>query len=134
MKTFDVNNIIVATENKIGIYNYEKEGIMRRKRFKIMGILVLSVAVIGAGTFTVDALTDNSIKKAVDDLVKVKVNGNEYNSTCVDSGDGTIKCKVGSTGVEYSVTDEAEKYDINLDVTEDGNETKTADMTISNKN
>lgn len=115
------NKILNMTNNKIGYANFEREEIMKKKKIRKVLYVFMGVSILSISTLSVNALTDNSIGKAIDNLtnVKVKVNGENYNSTCTENADGSIHCKVGNTGSEYTIYEDGKGYNYNFDITEE---------------
>ncbi|MCX4365524.1 MAG: hypothetical protein OSJ70_07110 [Bacilli bacterium] len=116
MSNININKITEMTNIKIGYEHFEREDEMKKNKFNKAIYGLMGVCILTIGTVSVNALTDNSIGKAIDNLVKVKVNGKDYNSTCTERSDGSIYCKVGDTGAEYSITKEGRNYDFNFDI------------------
>ncbi|MDE6141238.1 MAG: hypothetical protein K2G03_01405 [Bacilli bacterium] len=118
MSKININRVVEATNYKIGYANFEREENMKKKRSKKTMYVLMGVGILTVGTVSVNALTDNYIGKTIDNL-KVKVNGESYNSNCTKREDGSIYCKVGNTGTEYIIYDESNKFDYTLDITTD---------------
>lgn len=132
----NIDNIMRITNTKIGYANYEREELMKKNKMKKVLYAFMGVSILTVSTVSVNALTDNSIGKAIDEtinnLVKVKVNGEDYNSTCTNNSDGSVSCKVGDTGTEYIIYEDGKGYNYSFDITEDGN-TVTQEIEISDK-
>ena len=136
MSKTNINKILEMTNDKIGYANFEREETMKKAKMKKVLYGFMGVCVLTIGTVSVNALTDNSITKAIDNLSKVKVNGEDYNATCKEKGDGSISCKVGDTGVIYEIPEEGQNYDYEIDVkTEDNGAdlTETVEFNIKDK-
>ena len=135
MSKTNINKILEMTNDRIGYANFEREETMKKKQMKKIFYGFMGVCILTIGTVSVNALTDNSITKAIDNLSKVKVNGEDYNSTCTEKEDGSISCKVGDTGVIYEIPEEGQNYDYDIDITTDDNgSTITESIEISDKN
>lgn len=126
----NINKILNMTNNKIGYANFEREETMKKKKMKKVLYAFMGISILSVSTLSVNALTDNSLGKAIDNLVKVKVNGKNYNSTCTENEDGSISCKVGNTGSEYTIYEDGKDYNYNFDTTEDnGNSIQSVEIT-----
>lgn len=112
MMRIDTENIKMMTNQIIGYENYEKEKIMKRKQLKKITYAVFGIFILCIGTFTVNALTDNSVSNAVKDWFTITVDGDEHNASCIKSDDGTITCTVDK---EVTGIDEDVSFDINYD-------------------
>ena len=110
MEKIDTEKIKEITNLKVGLTNYESEEFNRMKKLKVLSLTLLAGAILVGGTFTVDAMTDNAIstavKDAVSDVLKVKVNGQDYNSHCEKLDDGTLKCTVDKEVVGNNIETE----------------------------
>lgn len=136
MSKTNINKILNLTNDKIGYANFEREEIMKKAKMKKALYGFMGVCILTIGTASVNALTDNSITKAIDNLSKVKVNGEDYNATCKEKGDGSISCKVGDTGVIYEISEEGKNYDYEIDVKTENNDadlTETVELNIKDK-
>lgn len=95
MKKIDVNKIVALTNQKIAYSIYMREEKMKMKKIKIvMSVFLIGIFLIG-GTIGVDAMTDNSISKAIKEILTVKINNKDYNAKCVEE-EGKIICNVES--------------------------------------
>lgn len=135
MSKTNINKILEMTNDKIGYANFEREETMKKKQMRKVLYGFMGVCVLTIGTVSVNALTDNSIGKAIENFSKIKVNGETYNSTCTEKDDGSISCKVGDTGVEYEIFEEGKNYDYDIDITtDDDGKTLTESIEIKDKN
>lgn len=99
MKNDHLDKIKYKTNQMIGFVNYERNEEMKKVKFKHFMVCIIAVGVFMGGIFTVDALTDNAISKTVNDTIqnalKVKVNGKDYNAKCQMEND-VMKCSIDS--------------------------------------
>lgn len=138
MSNVNINRILEKTNNKIGYDNFESEENRRKMKIKKSLYLLTGIAVLSIGTLSVNALTDNSITKAIDNLsiskdnhnVSIKVNGNDAKTTCEELDNGRVLCKVNDQGIEYEITKEQTDYVLDISITEDdGTVTANTDIT-----
>lgn len=94
MNKLDTEKILKRTNNLIGYELYEREERIMKKKFKNTLVAVAAVLILSGGTFTVNAMTDNSIVNSVKNVFGIKVNGEEKNATCERTENGSLKCKV----------------------------------------
>lgn len=111
MKEIDTKNIIKKTKALVAYQNFEKEEQMKKIKIKHFTYALIAMSVLLGGTFTVDAMTDNSISNAIKNVFPIKVNDQEQNAKCEKTSNGKIKCvldkEVLGTSEEYSFeTDE----------------------------
>lgn len=96
MSKIDTSNIKRLTKEKISYTIYEREEKMKKQKLIRFAIVIAIFSVFIGGTFTVNALTDNKIvdtvTEKVKDVLKVKLNGKEYDASCKKESDGSITC------------------------------------------
>lgn len=104
------------TNHLIGYHNFLREEEKRVKKLKKITFVFATLSIFLAGTFTVNALTDNKIVDTVKEVFtpKIKVNGEEKNATCEKKENGIIKCTMdkevlgGSAEVEIEYDEKEE--------------------------
>ncbi len=126
------NNIKKNTNRLIGYEMFRKEEKERMRKIKKISLSIAIFAFFIAGTFTVNAMTDNKIVDAVKEALNlnVRVNGENKNAKCEKLDNGNIKCildkevtnddNIESTieiNPEYSDNLEAELENNNLNIT-----------------
>ena len=120
MAKFDTSKIKNKTNNLVAYDLMKRSEEMKTIKLKHFTYVFIAVLVLAGGTFTVDAMTDNSISNAVKDVLKIKVNDKDYNAKCDKTSDGNMKCSVGAeiTGTgDYSFEinkDYLDKVDISF--------------------
>lgn len=92
----DTSNIKKRTNNLIAYDLMKGSEEMKKIKLKYFAYIMVGISVLVGGTFTVDAVTDNSISKIVKDVFNIKVNNQDYNAKCVKMADGNLKCSVDS--------------------------------------
>lgn len=104
MRKIDTNKIIDLTNQKIAYSIYIREEKVRMKKIKTsMSIFLIGLFLVG-GTIGVDAMTDNSISKAIKDMLTVEIDNKDYNAKCVKSENGVITCNVEEKEKDGSTT------------------------------
>lgn len=96
MAKFDTSKIKDMTNNLVAYDLMKGREEMKKIKFKHFTYAFVSVLVLVIGTFSVNALTDNSISNAVKDALKVKINDKEYNAKCDKTANGNMKCEIGA--------------------------------------
>lgn len=96
MAKFDTSKIKDMTNNLVAYDLMKGRDEMKKIKFKHFTYAFVSILVLVIGTFSVDALTDNSISNAVKDALKVKINDKEYNAKCDKTANGNMKCEIGA--------------------------------------
>lgn len=125
MSKIDTEKIKEITKEKIAYANFEREEKMKKNRIAKIITFIFILGIFVCGTLTVNALTDNAIINSVKDALKIKVNGKEYNSNCVDDGNGMITCNISKevtgNGSESSITISKDYIDkIEAEYTDEG--------------
>lgn len=132
MSRLDIDKIVEMTNNKIGYDLFKKEERMRKYKMKKVFCIFMGVFILLIGTISVDALTDNSIGKAIDNFVNVTVNGKDNNANCTKNADGTLSCKIEGSESTFEITEAGKQYNYDIDIeTSDGEE--SVKMNISDK-
>lgn len=139
MKKIDTENILIKTNQLIGYENYKREERIMNKKLRNMAFVILGVITFAGGTFTVNAMTDNSIVEGIKSVLKITVNGEDKNAKCEKTSDGNLKCVLdsevlGNDNSEVTVElDEKYANDVSFSVSTDG-ETTTGEVEIKDKN
>lgn len=94
MPNNDTDNIKKMTKEKIAYLNYEREENMKKNKMKHIVVLTIAIGLFACGTITANALTDNSIVDTVKDVLKLKVDDQEYNANCQKEENGDITCNI----------------------------------------
>ena len=92
MSQIDASKIKEKTNNLITYELMRRNEEMKKSKLKHITYIFIAVLVLAGGTFSVDAMTDNSISNAVKDALKIKVNNEDYNAKCDKTSDGMMKC------------------------------------------
>lgn len=145
MKQIDTDRIKVMANDKIAYTLYERNRIMKKKKFKKVVFSIVTCVLLLGGIGTVDAATDGKISNTVKNTIKVIFIGedNQENEMSGDlyvdeNGDKWIKYKHETDQTEQEIDinkSELEKEDLETDVKiidSDNNEAKT-DITIQDK-
>lgn len=102
----------------IGYANFERSEQMKRLKLKHLSIVALAIALFVSSIITVNALTENkigdAIQNTVENILKIKVNNEDYNAKCENAGD-KIKCtlddeRLNGTEIEIEQIPDADKY------------------------
>lgn len=96
MAKFDTSKIKDMTNNLVAYDLMKGRYEMKKIKFKHFTYVFVSILVLVIGTFSVDALTDNSISEKIKDAFKVKINDKEYNAKCDKTANGNMKCEIGA--------------------------------------
>ena len=131
MNKIDTCQIKKMTNQLIGYENFKREEEMRTKKMKKIMFVFGVVFMLGIGTVTANALTDNKIVDTIKDMVTVKIiSGNVEevnNGICkkLESGNYACTFKDNEDGedkeitMEYSVNGENSNISIQYDYIED---------------
>ncbi len=139
MKKVDTENILKKTNQLIGYENYKREEKIMKKKLRNMTFVLVAVVTLVGGTFTANAMTDNSIVEGIKNAFKVQVNGEEKNAKCEKVKDGYLKCVLdnevlGNDNSEVTIElDENYADDVSLSFSTDGENT-TSEIEIKDKN
>lgn len=121
MSQFDASKIKEMTNTLVAYDLMRKDEEMRVLKFKHITYIAIAVVLLIGGTISVDAMTDNSISNAVKDVLKIKVNNEDYNAKCTKTTEGNMKCKIDSNILEggeatFEVSSDAlENVEVNAD-------------------
>ena len=82
------------TNLKIGYELWKREEEHKMRKIRNITITLIGVAFFTAGTFTVNAMTDNKIVDSIKEVFtkQVKVDGEQKNAKCETLENGDIKC------------------------------------------
>lgn len=121
MAKFDASNIKEKTNYLVAYDLMKRSEEMKTIKLKHFTYVFIAVLVLVGGTFTVDAMTDNSISNAVKDVFKIRVNDKDYNAKCDKTIEGNMKCRVdseitGDADVSFEINkDYLDKIDVTAD-------------------
>ncbi len=138
MNRVDTENILNKTNQLIGYDNYKREERIMKKKLRNMIFMFVAVVILAGGTFTANAMTDNSIVEGIKNALSIKVNGEDKNAKCEKTSDGNLKCVLdgeilGDNDSEVTVElDEKYLDDVSFSVTSDGG-TTTSEVEIKGK-
>lgn len=101
MNKIDTKRILEKTNQMIGYEKSEREEKIMEKKLKKMSYAFIATITLLGGTFTINAMTNNSIVEGIKGLFTIKVNGTENNAKCEKTQEGTLKCQIdGNTNEE----------------------------------
>lgn len=96
MAKFDASNIKEKTNYLVAYDLMKGRDELKRIKIKHFTYIFIAVLVLAGGTFSVDAMTDNSISNTIKEALKINVNKKDYNATCDKMDNGNVKCNLGS--------------------------------------
>lgn len=96
MAKFDASNIKEKTNYLVAYDLMKGRDELKRIKIKHFTYIFIAVLVLVGGTFSVDAMTDNSISNTIKEALKINVNKKDYNATCDKTENGNMKCTIGS--------------------------------------
>lgn len=96
MAKFDASNIKEKTNYLVAYDLMKGRDELKRIKIKQFTYIFIAVLVLAGGTFSVDAMTDNSISNTIKEALKINVNKKDYNATCDKMDNGNVKCNLGS--------------------------------------
>ena len=129
MNEIDTYNIKKMTKEKMAYDYYKKEEREMKKKFKVWSCVLIATGFLVGGTISADALTDgaisNAAKDAVASILKIKIDGEDYNAHCEKGDDGMMHCAVDSSVLKDNASfemDVDEDYMNSVEVTLQDNE------------
>ena len=96
MAKFDASNIKEKTNYLVAYDLMKGRDELKRIKIKHFTYIFIAVLVLAGGTFSVDAMTDNSISNTIKEALKINVNKKDYNAKCDKTENGNMKCTIGS--------------------------------------